>query len=194
MDNKGIGIATVAAGSIFAYAGIRGYSPLKAIQNILVGQPANAGQSVGLLGANGGGNGGTPSTDSELANIAIADIGHPYIYGGAPGADGKHGWDCSSACNWWIGKKAGRSIPGQANGSYEGLQHGPPTGAWLLWGGVATIKRSAVQAGDVMVWQTHMGIAISNSEMVSAIDEQKGTQRGPIAGPGGEILIPKRLR
>jgi hypothetical protein len=195
MDKKGVGIATVAAGSVFAYAGIRGYSPLKAIQNILIGQPPNANQKIGLLaGAGGNGSGGTPATDSALANIAIADIGHAYLYGGAPGTDGKHPWDCSSACNWWIGHEAGLSIPMYPNGSYTGASHGPPTGAWLLWNGVANIHRSQIQAGDIMVWQTHMGIAISNTEMVSAIGHAEGTRRGAIAGPTGEVLIPKRMK
>jgi Lysozyme like domain len=52
MSVKGIngpGLAAVTVGGILIYGGIKGYSILKAFQNIIQGNPANQGQQVALL-------------------------------------------------------------------------------------------------------------------------------------------------
>jgi hypothetical protein len=45
----GPGIAAISVGIIFAYAGIKGYSPLTAIANIIKGKHPNEGQSAASL-------------------------------------------------------------------------------------------------------------------------------------------------
>jgi hypothetical protein len=50
---SGIGLATLSVGGILTWAGIRGYSILKAVQNMIQGKPAATGQSVSSLTAHG---------------------------------------------------------------------------------------------------------------------------------------------
>lgn len=197
-------LLAVAGGLLLIYSGIRGKKVTSALRDVINGQsPTNAASNV-ITGtsaaslANSSLVTGTDTTrtQSDIANAALRGQGHCYNYGGVPGPSGRGCWDCSSFCNYVVGVECGRAIPGYGAGKYTGAVHGPPTGAWLIWPGVATIARSKVQAGDLCVWQTHMGIAISDSEMVSAQDAQLGTNVGSITngGPGGEILVCKRLR
>lgn len=140
-----------------------------------------------------------PTKDQLAANIALTAeyyVGHCYLFGGAPGLDGRSCWDCSSFANYVIGTVNGQSIPGYPHGSYDGSVHGPSTLSWLDWQGqgVGSIDRSEVQPGDIMCWRTHMGIAISNTHMVSAQTSSSGTQVGVIDGfIPGEQLVPLRL-
>ena len=132
----------------------------------------------------------------ELAAIAEATIGHCYLYGGVPGPNFDQCWDCSSAVNSWVGHYGAQSIPGYPNGSYDGRAHGPNTTMWLADQGntVGSIPRSALLAGDIVCWTTHMGLAISNTEMVSAENPADGTRKGTIDGfMPGEPLVCLRL-
>lgn len=153
----------------------------------------------GAPGPGGGGPGRTRSgtrLQAVIAQAAIAAIGHCYLWGGVPGKDGAACWDCSSAVNFWVGVEAGAAIPGYPPGGYDGTVHGPSTLGWLDWlgRGVFLITRTEVTAGDIMCWQTHMGVAISNTEMVSALNPGQGTQRTGIDGlTAGETLNTLRL-
>jgi cell wall-associated NlpC family hydrolase len=75
--------------------------------------------------------------------------------------------------------------------------HGPATGDYLLWSGAKTVSHNAkdAQAGDLCVWQTHMGIATGGGNMVSALNESLGTKATTISGgaPGGELLFVRRI-
>lgn len=189
-------LAVAGGGFILVMSGIRGWSVTGTLRDVVSGH-APGGVANPIRGTSGGenvpGSGNTLLTGSAIANEAEAiGPGHAYRYGGSPGTSGNSPWDCSSFVNFVIGAKLRKSIPGYRNGSYTGAVHGPPTGAWLIWPGVKTIKRGSVQAGDIMVWQTHMGIAISSTLMVSAQDEALGTNISQIEGPTGELLFPKR--
>lgn len=65
MDDKGIGWIALSVGALILFAGVKGYSPLKAAQNVIAGKPANAGQSVGLL--SGGGSGDAMSGNETIS-------------------------------------------------------------------------------------------------------------------------------
>lgn len=136
------------------------------------------------------------SLGEYIAQVVISHIGQQYVWGGAPGRNFLGGWDCSSCVNSCVGGIAGQSIPGFPNGSYDGTAHGPNTTSWFddIGNTTGTIDRSMVDAGDIMLWQTHMGIAIDNVHMVSAEDPAQGTQRGIIDGfMPGETLTCLRL-
>jgi len=137
----------------------------------------------------GGGSGGsgsgtvlTASTGSALADDALKYQGHCYSYGGAPGPDGTGCWDCSSFCSYVLGHDEGLNIPGGtwSEVTSNGTVHGPATTDYLLYG--TAISEADVQAGDLIVYDTHMGIAISNTEMISAEDPDQGTATSTIAG------------
>jgi hypothetical protein len=147
-------------------------------------------------GGNGHGGSHNSALAAAIAQSALDSIGHAYAWGGVPGRDFSNPWDCSSGYNSWSGGMNGASIPGFPDGSYDGTSHGPSTLGWLAWQGqgVGSIDRSEVQPGDILCWRTHMGCAISNTEMVSAQNPENGTQRSGIDGfIQGEQLICLRL-
>jgi hypothetical protein len=50
MAAKTSGFVAVAVGSVFVYAGVKGFSILKAIQSVIQGKPPATGQNVNVLG------------------------------------------------------------------------------------------------------------------------------------------------
>lgn len=171
MPLNGRALFVTGTGVLFVWSGIKGWSILGTIGDAITGNKPNqpvinplsiAGKSAdGSTGAVGGGAGG-------IVGIAMQYQGHDYLFGGAPGKDGSKPWDCSSFVNYVVGVKAGMAIPGNKPGQYTGTTHGPTTGVWALWTGMGTVKRADVQAGDILVWGSHMGIATDNSHYISA--------------------------
>jgi cell wall-associated NlpC family hydrolase len=177
MTVNGRALTALSTGILFVWSGIRGWSVLSTIGDVVtgvkpnesvsyplsVGPPQTAGAAVGTGNATG------------LAAIALAYQGHAYHFGGAPGRDGSRPWDCSSFVNFVVAVKAGMAIPGNSAGTYNGTTHGPTTGVWAIWTGMSTVKRADVQSGDILVWGSHMGIATDNSHYISAHSPAKGT-------------------
>lgn len=127
---------------------------------------------------------GTKDLGDLIAHTALQFIGHAYCWGGAPGPRWLGCWDCSSFANSVVGGMCKQSIPWYPHGAYNGTAHGPNTTVWLQAQGheCGPVPRAAVQPGDLMVWPTHMGMAINNTEMVSAETPANGTQVGVIDG------------
>lgn len=121
---------------------------------------------------------------TTLLAFAEQSLGHCYVYGGAPGTDGQSCWDCSSMQDYGFGVVAGLPIPGYAAGQYDGSVHGPSSLGWLdsIGTTVGTVHRDQAQAGDLACWQTHIGMCISNTEMISAANPTDGTIRSGIDG------------
>jgi len=192
MAVKGTAVACVAVGSVLVFAGIKGYSIPQTVQDLVTGKtPLNQAQATPITGGVSGGSG----SGSQIATDALQYKGAGYVWGGAP-AQGTGNWDCSSFANWVIGHDLNMAIPGYTAGSYTGQSHGPTTISWLAWTGCTTVGHSGsvAQPGDLAVWQTHMGIAIGNGQMISAENPQDGTQVSGIDGfITGEILFIRRL-
>lgn len=183
---NGTGLAAVAVGSVFLYAGIRGKSVLSTVQTVISGRPpsAAAGANPITTPAEPGGlriGGGSPpgsTTMSAIADDALRYNGSPYVWGGHPGEHigptgiGDH--DCSSLCTWVFAHDLGIDAPG-IKPPWPGLEHGPTTTSYLIWGGGLHIPRSQCAAGDLVVGYSHMGIAISNTQYISAHDPASGT-------------------
>jgi hypothetical protein len=75
----GPGLAAVSVGLVFIYGGVKGYSPIKAFENIITGKNPNENQSntslVNSSGSNGsssGGNVANPTSNTAAANQATA--------------------------------------------------------------------------------------------------------------------------
>lgn len=197
----GVALGTLAVGVLFVYAGLTGKSVLASIQSMVsgkspsllanlnpingTGNPNATGVAVGTV--SGFGNG------PALANDALKYKGHQYVYGGAPGKSGNGPWDCSSFMNWVLGVDFKMTLPGGV--TYDGTSHGPTTGGYMSWSGAHTIPRSQLQAGDLCVWSTHMGMAINNSQMISALNPSLGTMvtSPENGGPQGESLVCRRI-
>jgi len=109
----------------------------------------------------------------------------PYRWGGAS----PRGWDCSGFVNYLLSHDLGYRIPGYGGNAFTGSSHGPNTTVWLAWSGVKEQPRSATGNGTLVIWPTHMGIAVGRNYYVSAYDTQLGTVIEPIhgGGPYGEI-------
>lgn len=202
----GLALGAAAAGSLFIYAGIKGYSVPHALQSLIKGQAPGTGQAAQPLTAPQGA--GSPvslsslgsGSGSAIAADALRYEGTPYTWDGAPGTQpmvngiGPH--DCSSLANWVYGHDMGLAIPGYGIGTYDGSSHGPPTGLWLIWTGCTTVGHDGnqAQAGDLAVWQTHMGICLGPDQMLSAQTEATGTQISAINGFIPEILFIRRMK
>jgi cell wall-associated NlpC family hydrolase len=189
-------LVAIGTGALFVYSGIKGFSILKAAQNVIRGTGPNVGQSTSLLAMPGtqaaGSSGGTSA--GGLAGIAQKYVGKlRYVFGG-PNAANMGTVDCSSFASKCLAE-AGVSNPGGA--PYDPRQHGPNTLSYLTWTGATTVGHSAsdAQANDLCVWQTHMGICIGGGKMVSARDPAEGVGIDNIAGDiPGEVLFVRRLK
>lgn len=201
MALNGKAVAAISIGGLFVWSGIKGWSILGTIQDVIGGSKPSgvlsnpldptifaskvgdvAGTAAGALDPSGTVGGLAGLGVSSLAQVALGYQGHAYKYGGAPGADGSKPWDCSSFVNYVAAVRLGMAIPGYKPGQYKGATHGPPTGSWAVWSGFKTVSRADVVAGDIVIWAGHMGIAISNSQMVSALNPSAGTKQGAIDG------------
>ncbi len=179
MALDGKALTAVGVGVLLMYSGVKGWSILGTLGDLITGVPPSqpvtnpltnpsSGTPEGLPSA---GPGGLPSAGS-LAEIALTYQGHAYRFGGAPGPDGENPWDCSSFVNFVVGVKAGRAVPGYAAGT--------------------RVPRDQVAAGDILVWTGapgHVGIAISNTQMVSALNPFSKTKVTSISGFGGRGML-----
>jgi len=177
MAYNGRALTVTGVGLLFIWSGVRGWSVLATLGDVLTGKKPDQNVSYPLQTVPVGTNGAVVDAagGTGIAAIALAYVGHAYRFGGAPGADGSKPWDCSSFVNYVVGVKAGLAIPGNAAGKYKGTVHGPATGNWAVWPGMTTVKRAEVQAGDILLWLGHMGIATGNNTMISALNPRKGT-------------------
>ena len=192
MPLNGRALFVTGAGVLFVWSGMRGWSVLATIGDVITGKKPNEPVSIplstpGNAGANSTGGAGS----SGLVGIAMQYVGHAYLFGGAPGKDGSKPWDCSSFVNYVVGVKAGLAIPGNAPGRYDGTSHGPTTGVWAIWTGMTSVSRANVQPGDIIVWGSHMGIATSNSQYISAHSpaERTTVTNIPTSGLGPIVRI-----
>jgi cell wall-associated NlpC family hydrolase len=190
MPVNGVALSAVGAGVLFVWSGVKGWSVLGTAKELVTGVQPQGTNMYPLSGGNASsGSGVVGGSSSGIAQDALRYQGHPYLYGGSAGTSGNNPWDCSSFCNWVCGHDEKLPIPGMGAGSYNVSFHGPTTVQWAIFPRLSSVSASEVAAGDIIVWPTHMGIAISNTQMISAVDPQEGTKVGPIAGPTGEPII-----
>ena len=198
----GVALGSIAVGVLFTYAGVTGKSVLASIQAMISGKSPSLLANINPINGTGNPNAtpgaaGTVSGSTNgvaIANDALKYVGHKYLYGGAPGPNGQGPRDCSSFVNWVLGHDLQMTLPGGVSG-YNGSSHGPVTGGYLSWSGARTIPRSSLQAGDLCVWPTHIGIAINATQMVSALNPSLGTlvTTPENGGPQGESLTCRRI-
>lgn len=193
-------MAYTAGGFVLLWSGVKGATVGQTLRALLHGENPSAVSepppTVGILDSSSGaapaaGLTGSAS-DSAIASDALRYKGHPYLYGGAPGPGGTRPWDCSSFCNWVLGHDMGLTLPGSSSPGYNGQSHGPATTTYLLAWSKYRVKggASVAVAGNLLVWQTHMGIALGGGQMISALDPALGTRVTTISGgsPTGEVL------
>lgn len=189
MAVNGVALGAVAIGSVMAYAGLKGYSVPEAIQGIVQGKspagltnryPVDA--PVDNLPSGGTGQvGGGSATGVAIANKALSYQGQGYVWGGR--ADKPGDWDCSSFLSYVLGHDFNMTLPGGGHygaSGYPPNSHGPVTTGFYQLG--KTVPRAQVQAGDLVIWHPHCGIAINNTSMISARGQASGTGVSSIDG------------
>lgn len=179
-------LALTATGLLFTWSGLAGASVSGSIRDLISGQKPEAGTNP-ITGTGGG----AGQTGSAIANQALTYRGDPYVWGGA---NFPKGGDCSGLVNDVVGRDLGMAIPGYPTGKFTG--HGPVTSQWFAWNGAATVAIPDMQAGDLVCWITHMGIAISGGQMISALNPSLGVMVTTVAGaaPPGEPMRIRRLK
>lgn len=166
----GLAVLLAAAGGYLVYVGVRNVEPLDGLRTLLRGSlPEGRAPSPGR----GGGNspGGTVTGGGGLGGRIAAEAskyeGVPYRWGGNTTA----GWDCSGFVNHVL-RRVGVALP---NGR-------PTTVTYAVWRGAVNVPRASAQAGDLVVYPGHMGIALSNTHMIHAPTFGKPTQKARIYG------------
>jgi cell wall-associated NlpC family hydrolase len=182
------------------YSGLKGTRWTDTLRNVIAGKdPKTTLTAYELTSANiTGDTGTTGSVGGAPGSLAATFAGYagrvPYSWGHA----NPHGWDCSGAFNYVANHDCGIAIPGYAPHRFTGSTHGPNTLVYWGWlpAHASHLNRDQVGANDICLWQTHMGVAVSNTQYVSAYDTQEGTVIKDIhgGGPIGELATFWRLR
>lgn len=130
-----------------------------------------------LAGADqGSGGAGGSGSSAALASDAEKYQGVRYAWGKATPA----GWDCSGMVNWCAGHDLSLQIPG-VKGRFDGSSHGPDVAEWINSPLVHHVAGPG--PGVLAAWgpNEHMGICLSSTEMISALNPALGTAKTPIA-------------
>lgn len=191
----GIAVSAVGAGIVLLWSGIQNRSITYTLQSLVRGVKPTPGPAAPLvIPATGVTTTSVPVSavsTSVIASNAMAYVGKlRYVYGGPPPAGTV---DCSSFASKVLAESA---IPNPGGSPFNPNAHGPSTLHYIAWSGAQTVGHSAsvAEPGDLVVWQTHMGIAIGNGQMVSARDPAQGVGVDNIAGDmPGELMFIRRI-
>lgn len=137
-------------------------------------------------GDSSGGGGGTLSgPNPQIATAALKYLGAGYSFGGR--ADKPGNWDCSSFVSYVLGHDLGLPLPGGKWGDagFPPHAHGPTASRYKLYG--TGINRGQVGAGDIVAWNTHCGIAVDGTKIVSARTPAEGVGVSTIDGTSRSI-------
>lgn len=187
MALKGASVAYCVVGGLVLYSGIKGATLQDTAKAVLSGNlTLQDTETIQFGSSSSSGASGTGVDGASILADAEKYNGHKYVFGGPSNPDG--GWDCSSFVSYVLGHDLGIGIPGGtwATETNSGKSHGPVASAYLTWSGASSVQTSALQPGDLLCWETHVGFAVDSTHMFSAYDTQSGTLQTPIAGPGGE--------
>lgn len=199
MAINGVEMGALTVGGIFLYSAIKGKSILATSQAIITGKnPGTVAQTNPITPVVApAGSDTTPSNvnigpggEQQIAAIAASYIGKlKYVYGGPPPMGTV---DCSSFASKVL---AQAGVPNPGGSAYNPNVHGPTTLSYITWNGANTVghNENVSIPGDLIVFETHMGIAIGNNQYVSAHDPAEGVSAAPISSFTGELLYVRRL-
>lgn len=174
---SGTAVALAGAGALLVYSGIRGVGITEAVRSLVQSGTLPAGSTGGRIpnSTTGGAPAGALDAGSPLAASSAAGgfgaqfaaaceayVGKVrYVWGG----ETPDGWDCSGMPTYVLVQRMGRTnLPNQV--------HTVCT-EFMVWGGAVTIPEP--EPGALVLWPTHMGVAVDSERMVSAVNPSRGT-------------------
>lgn len=192
MNKLATALGTTGLGVMLIWSGVTNAGVLSTVQHLFMGvapipgQPQTLGKfnvSASSLVSNTSTSpsnitGGGGATGSAIADDAMKYVGYPYVWGGKDPS----GWDCYGFLTYVLHHDMGYNLP---NNTYTGYLE------FLSWGQQYQIDEAQVQAGDIVIWPTHTGIAISPTQMISAENPSAGTKVA--AFRDGGPLVPEPM-
>lgn len=191
MNKTASALVFTGLGGLLIWSGITNAGVLSTVQSLVGGQKPIPGQpqasilggknvtltgaatSFGTVGSNG---------NSAIANEALRLVGDVYTWGGSEpsekygGPEGrKDGLDCYGLLTWVLHRRLGYNLPNNTHSGYL---------EFLAWSGAKVVSKSDIQAGDLIIWPTHSGIAINSTQMVSAENPRNGVKVNTFEGGG----------
>lgn len=158
---------------------IQGTQPVPGAPMTPSTQTTNATPSA-FMTSNGGGN-------AAIANRGLYYLGGPYIWGGVEpppqwGGNGK-GMDCYGLLTRTLRDLGYQIYPGNAHPGYL---------EYLAWNGATKVPGPPLP-GDLILWPSHSGIAVSSTEMVSAENSRAGIRVDTFANGGPGVPEPMTI-
>jgi cell wall-associated NlpC family hydrolase len=174
---SGLGVALATAGGLLLYTGIRNVSIVDGLRDVIGGKPpgttpgapvgpalaslvTNVDKAIaantarqGLDVATGTGTQPGGPLGRAIADAARAYLGKPYVWAGTFANGG--GGDCSGLVYRAL-NDIGIHVPRLI------------TTGFLVWTGATSIPRDQCAEGDLVCWTGHIGIAVSNTQMINA--------------------------
>lgn len=165
VSGTAVGLAT--AGGLLLFAGIKGVGIPDALRQVLSTGTLPAGSAVSPPA--GSAPAPSTSTGNAIADAHLRHVGARYRWAGADPS----GWDCSGFPSYVLHHELGYELP--SNFHTVCLQ-------FLTWRGAVRIP--VAEPGALVVWPTHMGVAVDAMRMVSAVNPKRGTVVDTFAGAG----------
>lgn len=189
MNKIATAIGTTGLGVVLMWSGVTNVGILSTVQHLFMGVKPIPGQpqTLGKFNVTPGSlidyqsqpspTSGGGATGSAIANAAMKYVGYRYVWGGKT----PDGWDCYGFLTYLLHHDLGYDLP---NNTYMGYLE------FLSWGQKYRIDEAQVQAGDIVIWPTHCGIAINSTEMISAENPRAGTQVAKFRDGGPDVPEP----
>jgi cell wall-associated NlpC family hydrolase len=174
MNKSAVAIGTTGLGFMLIWSGVTNAGVLSTVQHLMMGVAPIPGQPQSLpkFNTTAASVVGTSLTTTAPVSGGINGIAAdalqyegkvPYLWGGK---DTK-GWDCYGFLTYVLHHDMGYNLP---NNTYTGYLE------FLSWGQKYQISEAQVQAGDIVIWPTHCGIAVSSTTMIAADNPNAGTK------------------
>jgi len=174
---SGLAVTMTAGGLVLIYSGLRNATVADTIRSLIKGQPVpslgsaidaarsavmkgsrsiagptiTGGKGTDVLGTSAGGS----ATGNAVADDARKYLGAPYVFG----AHGPNEFDCSGLVTWVLHHDFGLDLPDNTH---------TVTGQFYVWTGAVTVPKDQCQAGDLVCWASHIGIATGPKTMINA--------------------------
>lgn len=177
---SGFGLAAAIGGGVLILSATRNQSVSDTLRALIRGESLAVKPSGFIPDTTEGGDvRGGSATGADVAKTAVSYIGVPYSWAHHT----PDGWDCSGFVTYVLHHDHGLDLPNNVH---------TVTTQFYVWTGAITVPRSSCQAGDLVCWVSHIGIAINNTQMVHAPGIGQKTQVGNIwSVPAPIIRRPK---